>query len=425
MASVCFRRAGKAVIPMRRFYKAVAGVLSICVMGVLSLAIYVGNTLPDQFYVAQGEQLKIHYPFELHPEAQNTMLPIESYDTAGNTYALNLRMFGGVSVKQVQVQVVDRKMVVPCGIPFGIKMFTEGVIVVGMSDVDTDAGLQNPAKACGIQIGDIVMSINGTKVSSNEQVGEIVQQSGGTPLDVQLKRGDEVFTFQLRPILSSIDGQYKAGIWVRDSSAGIGTMTYYDPKSGCYAGLGHAVCDIDTQMVMPLFSGEIVRANISGVSLGHAGAPGELKGMFVDNRAMGTLDVNNETGVFGKLYSSYPYNQPVEMAHSYEVERGPASILCTVSGETPEIYSVNIDRLNGASETDTKNMVISITDPKLLAKTGGIVQGMSGSPILQNGKLVGAVTHVFVNDPTKGYGIFVENMDHTMKGVAVEEARAS
>lgn len=407
---------------MRKFYRAVAGAACLCIAGVLTLALYVGNSLPDKFYVAQGEHLSIHSPIQLHPQAENTLLPIDAYSVAGNTYSLNLRMFGAVSVKQVQVQVVDQKSVIPCGTPFGIKMFTEGVIVVGMSDVDTVSGLQNPAKQCGIQIGDIVTSINGRKVSSNEQVGQLVQASGGVPMNFSVKRKNEVFNTKLLPAVSSIDGQYKAGIWVRDSSAGIGTMTYYDPKTGCYGGLGHAVCDIDTQMVMPLYAGEIVRANINGVSKGHAGTPGELKGMFVDSRAMGTLDVNDETGVFGKLYQAYPFNQPVQMAHSYEVQRGEASILCTLSGEKPELFSIRIDKINSASENDTKNMVISVTDPNLLSRSGGIVQGMSGSPILQNGKLVGAVTHVFVNDPTRGYAIFAENMDNTLRHVASNAA---
>lgn len=410
---------------MRKFCRVAAGLLSVCILGVLSLALYVGNTLPDKFYVAQGEELTIHSPFGIHPEAENTMLPLEVYSTAGNTYALNLRMLGEVSVKQVQVQVVDRKSVVPCGIPFGIKMFTEGVIVVGMSDIDTSGGLLNPAKQCGIQIGDIVTTIDGQQVSSNEQVGQLVQQSQGKALTLAVKRKNEVFSTKLQPVTSTIDGQLKAGIWVRDSSAGIGTMTYYDPNTGCYGGLGHAVCDVDTQMVMPLYSGEIVRASISGVTRGHTGAPGELKGMFVETGAMGTLDVNDQTGVFGRLFNMRAVSQPVLMAHAYEVERGPASILCTIAGEKAESFSINIDKINAASESDTRNMVISVTDPKLLAQTGGIVQGMSGSPILQNGKLVGAVTHVFVNDPTRGYAIFAENMDDTLKHVAAGAAKAS
>lgn len=410
---------------MKKFYRAVAGLVCAGVMGILSLALYAGGTLPDKFYIAQGEELAIHSPFDIRPQADNTLLPIEAYSTAGNSYSLDLRMFGGVSVKQVQVQVVDSKSVIPCGVPFGIKMFTEGVIVVGMSDVDTSGGLLNPAKQSGIQIGDIVMSINGTKVSSNEQVGSLVQASGGHAVSVNVKRQSELFSTNLTPLRSTVDGQYKAGMWVRDSSAGIGTMTYYDPKTGCYGGLGHAVCDVDTQMVMPLFSGEIVRASITGVSAGHSGTPGELRGMFLDIGSMGTLDVNNETGVFGRLYNAMPYHKPVQMAHSYEVERGPATILCTLSGDTPQEFTINIDKLNPASESDTKNMVVSITDPTLLAKAGGIVQGMSGSPILQNGKLVGAITHVFVNDPTRGYAIFVENMDNTLKLVAAQPKKAS
>ncbi len=400
---------------MRRLCRAAAGLVSVCTLCALALALYVSNSLPDKFYVAQGESLTIHSPFDIHSEAENTFLPAEAYTAAGNTYSMNLRMIGGISVKQVQVQVVDRKSVIPCGVPFGIKMFTDGVIVVGMSDVDTSGGLLNPAKQCGIQIGDIVTSINGQEISSNEQIGALVQASRGRELEVSIQRRDESFTARLAPVLSVIDGQFKAGIWVRDSSAGIGTMTYYDPSTGRYGGLGHAVCDVDTQMVMPLCSGEIVRASISGINPGHSGEPGELRGLFLESGAMGTLEINDETGVFGTLYNRVAYHDPVEMAHAYEVERGDATILCTLTGENPEEFSITIDKINAASENDTKNMVISITDPRLLSMAGGIVQGMSGSPILQNGKLVGAITHVFVNDPTRGYAIFAENMDETLK----------
>lgn len=395
---------------MRKFVRTAAGIVSVCVLSVLSLALYVSNSLPDKFYVTQGEALSIRSPFNIYPEADNTFLPVEAYSTVGNTYPMNLKMFGGVCVKQVQVQVVDRKTVIPCGTPFGIKLFTEGVIVVGMSDVETSGGLLNPAKQCGIQIGDIVISINGQSASSNEQIAALIQSSHGEPLEFRVRRGNKTFTTRLSPLVSETDGQYKAGIWVRDSSAGIGTMTYYDPSSGCYGGLGHAVCDVDTQMIMPLFSGEIVRASINGVNPGHSGIPGELRGLFLESGAMGTLDMNSETGVFGTLYRRIPCRETVEIAYSQEIERGPATILCTTEGETPKEFSVTIERINAADASETKNMVVSVTDPRLLSQTGGIVQGMSGSPILQNGKLIGAITHVFVNDPTRGYGIFIENM---------------
>lgn len=402
---------------MKQFFRMVAGVLVLPVAVVLSLALYTQNTIPDKLYVTQGQPLSIASPFPLYANAQNTMVPIESYASVGNSYDMNLRMFGAVGVKQVQVQVVEEKLVVPAGIPFGIKMFTEGVIVVGMSDIDSGRGMINPAKLSGVQIGDILLTVSGSKVESNEQLGEVVRRSEGKPVKVSLRRGEQMFEKTLTPVKSAADDQYKAGIWVRDSSAGIGTMTYLDPKTGCYAGLGHAVCDVDTQLVMPLYSGEIVRANIRGVQSGTSGMPGELKGVFLENAPMGSLLINSETGVFGQLFRSRSLHDPVPIAQSHEVERGPATILSTISGEEPQEFNIQIDKINSTTPGDTKNMVISVTDPDLLLKTGGIVQGMSGSPILQNGKLVGAVTHVFVNDPTRGFAIFVENMDNTMKGV--------
>ncbi len=400
---------------MKKTYKFFAGILCTAASGVLTLALWLQGSLPDHYYLVQGNDLTIHAGYPIQTQAEEGVDISKS--SVGSRYHVDLRVMGSVSVKKVQVEVVDRKMVIPGGFPFGIKMFTDGVMVVGMSDVQTTEGLRNPSREGGLKIGDVILSINGKSVASNEQVGQMVAQSDGEIMDFSIKRKGTNMHVSIVPQLSSVDSSYRAGIWVRDSSAGIGTMTYYDPSTGVFAGLGHGVCDIDTGELMPLYSGEIVDVSITGVNVGKSGAPGELKGAFSKDSQLGRLAVNNETGVFGVIQKPFLVQEAVPLAMKHEVKEGKAMILTTLNGKTPEEFEIMIEKVYYNDDAPTKNMVIRVTDPALLAKTGGIIQGMSGSPILQDGKLIGAVTHVLVNDPTKGYGIFAENMEKTAEGV--------
>ena len=395
---------------MIRAYRISVAVVSFFLSGVLGIVFALGSFLPDHYYVAQGQRLILPNLWGIRAQGWADRMPDELLCQAGNRYSTTLSLWGGPVIKTVSVQVVEREMVIPAGTPFGVKMFTEGVMVVGMSDLDIKGKAVNPAKQAGIRTGDIILSVAGKTVSTNEEVGAIVTASGGKPLDVRFRRGTQEKTAQLVPVCSPADGSYKAGMWVRDSSAGIGTMTYYDPESQVFAGLGHAICDIDTGTLMPLASGEAVEVTITGVNKGASGFPGELRGIFGSGQVIGSLIHNDETGIYGRCSYSPAQNQPVPMALKTEVKPGPASIYTTVEGKSPKSYQIEIERVAASDANPTKNMVIRITDANLLAVTGGIVQGMSGSPILQDGKLVGAVTHVFVNDPTRGYAIFAENM---------------
>ncbi|HIZ54894.1 MAG TPA: SpoIVB peptidase, partial [Firmicutes bacterium] len=314
-----------------------------------------------------------------------------------------------IPIKDVRVEQVEEAVLVPCGTPFGVKLFTDGVMVVAIDNIDTATGLVNPARDAGLRIGDIILSINGEKMRSNDTVAAAVRQGG--PLKVAVKRGDEQLELTIHPAQSKIDGHHKIGVWVRDSSAGIGTMTFYDPQSHLYGGLGHPICDVDTKQILPVRSGEIVNVNINGVSKGISGTPGELRGSFIGGRSIGDVQLNAQTGIFGTLYSGLDSgHSPVPIALKQQIHTGPATIYTTIDGRQPKEYAVNIDKIDYSEDHLTQNMIISVTDEELLAATGGIVQGMSGSPILQDGKIVGAVTHVFVNEPEKGYGIFIENM---------------
>lgn len=400
---------------MKKIFRFFAGLVSVGAIGVLALSLYLSETLPDHYYVVQGDSFAISSRLGIQATGFTQNMPVEVYSRAGNEYKMQLTLPGGPVIKTVGVQVVERDMVIPGGRPFGIKMFTEGVMVVGMSDVDIGGRSVNPAKTAGLKTGDIILRINGQSVQFNEDIGRIVAESGGSPLRVTFRRDDVEQTVDLQPVGSAADGSYKVGMWVRDSSAGIGTMTYYNPETRVFVGLGHAVCDIDTGGIMPLSTGEAVDVTITGVNRGVSGFPGELKGMFTGSRALGRLCFNSETGIYGVADQSPISAQPVPMAVRGEVETGSAMIYTTVEGKVPQAYGIVIERIASGDANPTKNMIIRVTDQRLLDATGGIVQGMSGSPILQNGRLVGAVTHVFVNDPARGYGIFAENMERVAR----------
>ncbi|MEG1760348.1 MAG: SpoIVB peptidase [Hydrogenoanaerobacterium sp.] len=402
---------------MKKIIRFTAGTLA-CVLAVLlSFLLYISSSLPEKYMVNKGEKLNIRSRFGVTAAVKNKNTASEVLTQRGNIYKTQLKFLGVIPLKEVTVELVEKQMVAACGTPFGIKMFTEGVMVVGLSDLDTAVGSVNPAKDAGIRTGDVITRIGGKEVYSNEQVGEIVSASGGKPLKVLLKRKNTPTTVLLTPAKGSVDGCYKAGMWVRDSSAGIGTMTFYDPVSGVFGGLGHAVCDVDTGEILPLMSGEAVSVDITGCIKGETGKPGELQGSFYNERKLGSLYLNTQTGVYGTLNKELTPPKLYEISMRQEVKASKATILTTLYGNLPREYDIMIEKVSFTDGNPTKNMVIRVTDPELLAKTGGIIQGMSGSPILQDGKLVGAVTHVFVNDPTRGFGIFAENMYYSIDNV--------
>lgn len=302
-------------------------------------------------------------------------------------------------------------MLIPGGQAFGVKFYTDGVMVVDMTAFETADGMRNPAYEAGIRTKDIIISVNGEKITSNRDISKIVSACNGKQVVFEVKRNDTTFTVNVSPQKSAAQDSYKVGLWVRDSTAGIGTITYFNPQTGHFAGLGHGISDVDTGVLMPLAAGDVIGANISSVIKGQKGAPGQLEGSFNEFVQYGSLLQNTSQGVFGKTEDrNLLSQQAIPIASNEQVEVGEVTIRCTTNGTQVSEYKAMIESINKSSSSQGKNMVIKITDEALLEKTGGIVQGMSGSPILQNGKLVGAVTHVLINDPTMGYGIFIENM---------------
>ena len=298
----------------------------------------------------------------------------------------------------------------PGGMPFGVRFFTRGVLVVGVTDVVGENGTTSPAKEAGIETKDVIIKIEGKEINTAEQVTSLMENSGGKPLEIVLLRNGNEMTLTLVPKPSRPDGIYRAGLWIRDSTAGIGTVTMLDTKSGRFWGLGHGICDIETGKLLPLLRANVSGVTISGIEKGKKGSPGELKGYF-GNAASGKLWCNTDAGVSGEFtsLSIAPPQKAMHIARSSDVKEGDAYIYCTLDDNTVRKYEIQIQKIRGKDESG-KNLVLKITDPALIEKTGGIVQGMSGSPIIQNGKIVGAVTHVLVGDPTSGYGIFIENM---------------
>ncbi|MCL2856606.1 MAG: SpoIVB peptidase [Oscillospiraceae bacterium] len=397
---------------MKRLIKATAGLAAACACLFFATILYIQHIIPDDISLGQGEKFIVNQRFSLTLAETSNLLP-KIADTHGNTFGLNVYL--REQPAQAVISQGESRMVVPGGNPFGITLHTQGILVVGMTDVQQGSTLVNPAKEAGIKVGDILTHIDGQELERGCDVRMMVSDSQGEALAFTLLRGGEELELEVSPALSEFDDAYKAGIWVRDSSAGIGTMTYFDPESGMFAGLGHAVCDIDTGAIMPLGHGKIVDVNISGVNAGQSGRPGELKGSFLSHSPLGELSLNSQAGLFGELTASFLSHDPIPMARKQEAQPGPATILSTISGNKPQAFDITIEKVNHSDISPTKNMVIRVDDERLIAATGGIVQGMSGSPIIQNGKLVGAITHVFVNDPARGYGIFAENMDRQLK----------
>ena len=310
---------------------------------------------------------------------------------------------------------VEREVFVG-GTALGFTLNCEGVVIVGLSDVITARGAISPTQSSDIAAGDVLKQIDGVTIKGADMIESLVNDKTrcGRPIKVKVVRRGQAFETTIHPALDAATGKYKLGLWIRDNAAGVGTLTYIRKDNGRFGALGHPVCDIDTGALLPIDDGAIYGCNIVGVARGERGKPGELRGLFLKGGdQIGVLDNNTNFGVFGSLQKeALPKvaGETMLTAPRESVKIGRATVRCTVDGTTPENFDIEIIKTNTFSSSAQKNMVIRITDPRLLSATGGIVQGMSGSPIIQNGKLVGAVTHVFVSDPTKGFATFIDNM---------------
>ncbi len=324
--------------------------------------------------------------------------------------------FAGIPVKKVDVNVLKDFRVKPGGQSIGVKLNSVGVLVVGHHLVNTENGKKSPGEIAGIKIGDIITEINGSKIEKMTDVAPFVQSAGqnGKALDMVISRESGKFTTKLTPLKDKGENSYKLGLYIRDSAAGIGTMTFIHPQTKKYGALGHVISDMDTKKPIVVEDGQIVRSTVTSIEKGSNGDPGEKLARFSSDREIvGNIQKNSPFGIFGVLNKDLKngiMDKPLPIALSHQVKEGPAKIYTVVNDDRVEEFEIEIVSTIPQKFPATKGMVIKVTDPKLLEKTGGIVQGMSGSPIIQDGKLIGAVTHVFVNDPTSGYGVHIEWM---------------
>ena len=338
--------------------------------------------------------------------------PISMYSTAEGTYHIEMKLFGLIEMKDIQVDVRPNQYATPCGTPIGVYLKADGVMVIGTGEIISEAGnVVEPAFGI-LKSGDYIESANGLKLKTKDDLIETVNDCNGNPVHLIVRRNDNLLNLEVEPAQAA-DGSYKLGVWVRDDTQGIGTMTYMT-EDGSFGALGHGISDSDTGQLVAAEGGELYKTEILGIEKGESGNPGVMSGViyYGPGTKLGDVTHNTEEGIFGSVnaeFRSRVDSEPISLGFRQDVQKGPAVIRSSVSGEVKD-YDIEIQRVDHASLQKNKGMTIKIVDDELLELTGGIVQGMSGSPIIQDGKLVGAVTHVLVNDPTRGYGIFIENM---------------
>ena len=315
---------------------------------------------------------------------------------------LNVNLFKSLALKELTVNVIPKTKVIPLGNAIGLKLYTEGVLVVGMSEIEG----KKPYENTGIEEGDRIIEVNNVALKSTKDLIETVNKSNGKEVEVKyISLKNEKKAVTMKPAKTK-ENQYKLGLWVRDAAAGVGTLTFYEPQTGMFASLGHGVTDIDTSNLITIANGELVTSNIIGIAKGEKGKPGEIRGSIEGSKKLGVVSKNTNFGIFGKIQNKNLLNiteKEMEVLTRDEIKTGKAQIICEIENGSKKYYDIEIEKVYTSNNQNNKSMLIKITDEELIQMTGGIIQGMSGSPIIQNGKFVGAVTHVLVSDPRQGY----------------------
>lgn len=377
------------------------------------VAYYKVDSIPSVMFIREGNALKESNFIKLKEQKG---INVGNFIDKNGCRKLNVSILGLIPVKSINVRTVSPQITLyPGGQPVGVKLNTKGALVVALCDIESEnLKITSPAAEVGIQIGDSIIKINGETVNNSEDVARLINANKGKDMNVVISRKGSEMVKKIKPVKSTSDNSFKIGLWVRDSTAGVGTLTFYDENTKKFAALGHPITDVDTGTILSINSGEIVSSSIVSVRKGVKGSPGELKGIFVDeDNKIGDINKNTGCGIFGESDNELKdkcYAKPMKIALRDEIKAGNAKVLTTVDGNEPKFYDIVIEKLLSQDTPGPKSMVIRVTDPELLAKTGGIVQGMSGSPIIQDNKIIGAVTHVLINKPDTGYGIYIEWM---------------
>lgn len=381
------------------------------------------SLLPSNYIIMQGENLRLYTLLGIRLIEESSYQTLQTSSTLEQEkknkigkVSFRLNLFNLIPLKNIDVNVIPKTTVVPMGNAIGMKLYTAGVLVVGMSEIEG----KKPYENSGIKEGDRIIQINQNQIDNTDDLMKAVNKSDGNNISIKYVRDEKTITTSIKPLKNS-SNEYKIGLWVRDAAAGVGTLTFYEPSSGMFATLGHGIMDIDTAELIKIANGELVTTNILSINKGTKGNPGEIRGTIEAGHTIGSISKNTKFGVFGTInktpYLNTSNTNEVQVALREEIKTGKALIICELENGKKEYYDIEIQRIFISNNKDNKSMLIKVTDKKLLEKTGGIIQGMSGAPIIQNGKFVGAVTHVLVNDPTIGYGVFADIMLKQMKEV--------
>ena len=408
---------------MKKFIKMLLLVFFLIVILIYTLVI---EKIPENIVLFQGEEISFKTLFGIRIKKQADILETSSNnnqeisDKIGSTN-LKVSLFNKITLKEINIDVIPKTKVVLIGKIAGVKLYTSGVLVVGMSEIrGQDNKKYKPYENTGIEEGDTITKINEIEINSTDELIEKVNNSNGEELNIEYLHENEIKECSITPVKQT-NNEYKLGLWVRDSAAGVGTVTFYEPETKTFGALGHGISDIDTGKLIDISKGEFVTTKILNIEKGQKGEPGKIQGSIEKGTTIGNINKNTRFGIYGVVDNLSAINidmsKEMEVALRDEIKIGKATILCSLDNEIPQEYEIEIEKIYRDNNYDNKSMEIKVTDEKLLEKTGGIIQGMSGSPIIQNGKFIGALTHVLVNNPEEGYGVFADIMIKQSKEV--------
>ena len=394
----------------------------IFILMIIYIYIIAIDAIPNQIVIFEGESVKVNSAMGLGIKEEETVTTNIGKTSDTTTKTLKLNLFENIFVKDINVSVLPKTTVIPVGNVAGVKLYTDGVLVVGMSEIEgIDAKRYKPYENTGIEEGDSIISINQNTISSTDELIETVNRSEGKEIKLKYIHEEETKECSITPVKTG-DNEYKLGLWVRDSAAGVGTVTYYEPSTKTFGALGHGITDIDTEELIHIASGEFVTTKILNITKGENGVPGKIQGTVENQKNIGSISKNTKYGIYGTVKNLSTLNidtsKEMEVALRKEIKTGKATILCSLDNQKVEEYEIEIEKIDIQNSYNNKSMKIKVTDERLLEKTGGIIQGMSGSPIIQNGKFVGAITHVLVNNPQEGYAVFGDMMIKQSKEVS-------
>lgn len=399
--------------------KIIFKLLLVFLLLILYMYTLVWQNLPNELVVFEGEDINIKTIFGIHINSDQETIEASSNNNESITNdagkkTLKVSLFDKLLTKNVDVEVLPKTTVIPIGSVAGVKLYTSGVLVVGMSEIEgIDNKTYKPYENTGIKEGDRITKIDETYITSTNELIDSVNESKGESIKVTYMHGEEIKECSIEPIQTS-SNEYKLGLWVRDSAAGVGTVTFYEPSTKTFGALGHGITDIDTGELINIASGEFITTRILNITKGESGNPGKIQGTIENQKNIGKININSRFGIYGKVENlsslKVDTSREMEVATREEIQLGKAIILCSLDNQTTQEYEIEIEKIYKDNNYDNKSMQVKVTDERLIEKTGGIIQGMSGSPIIQNGKFVGAITHVLVNNPKQGYAVFGDIM---------------